>query len=117
VAYDPNFKIAELAKRGFHAHSRIDARALAARAGGHGARRDASRERRAVISGVVAGHDGHGPRYAIEGDGDRPFLRMNSNSYLGMALRSEVIEAGGTGCRRCVAQAPAPWRFHQWHLV
>jgi glycine C-acetyltransferase len=47
----------------------------------------------AVISGVIAGHDGHGPRYAIEGEGDRPFLRMNSNSYLGMALRSEVVEA------------------------
>jgi len=47
----------------------------------------------AVISGVIAGHDGHGPRYVIEGEGDRPFLRMNSNSYLGMALRAEVIEA------------------------
>jgi glycine C-acetyltransferase len=47
----------------------------------------------AVISGVIAGHDGHGPRYVIEGEGGRPFLRMNSNSYLGMALRSEVIEA------------------------
>jgi glycine C-acetyltransferase len=47
----------------------------------------------AVISRVVAGRDGHGPRYLIEGDGDRLFLRMNSNSYLGMALRSEVIAA------------------------
>src|SRR5215470_6082982 len=47
----------------------------------------------AVISGVSAGDDGHGPRYAIEGEGDRPFLRMNSNSYLGMALRPEVIGA------------------------
>src|SRR5258708_27328028 len=48
----------------------------------------------AVISSVIAGHDGHGPRYAIEGDGRRPFLRMNSNSYLGMALRAEVIKPG-----------------------
>jgi glycine C-acetyltransferase len=47
----------------------------------------------AVICRVIAGHDGHGPRYVIEGEGDKPFLRMNSNSYLGMALRSEVIEA------------------------
>lgn len=47
----------------------------------------------AVISGVVPGRNGHGPRYVIEGEGDRLFLRMNSNSYLGMALRSEVIAA------------------------
>jgi glycine C-acetyltransferase len=47
----------------------------------------------AVISGVIAGRDGHGPRYVLEGAGSRPFLRMNSNSYLGMAFRPEVIEA------------------------
>jgi glycine C-acetyltransferase len=34
-----------------------------------------------------------GPRYLIEGYGDKQFIRMNSNSYLGMALRSEVIKA------------------------
>ncbi|HLK84075.1 MAG TPA: aminotransferase class I/II-fold pyridoxal phosphate-dependent enzyme [Xanthobacteraceae bacterium] len=47
----------------------------------------------AVISRVIAGRDGHGPRYVIEDEGDRPFLRMNSNSYLGLALRPDVIEA------------------------
>jgi glycine C-acetyltransferase len=47
--------------------------------------------RESVIRGVIAAHDGRGPRYLIEGEGDKPFLRMNSNSYLGMALRSEVI--------------------------
>lgn len=47
----------------------------------------------AVISRVIAGRDGNGPRYVIEGEGDRPFLRMNSNSYLGLALRSDMIEA------------------------
>jgi glycine C-acetyltransferase len=46
-----------------------------------------------VICGVVPGHGVSGPRYLVEGEGDTPFLRMNSNSYLGMALRSEVIEA------------------------
>jgi glycine C-acetyltransferase len=45
-----------------------------------------------VISRVIAGRDGYGPRYMIEGEADKPFLRMNSNSYLGMALRPEVIE-------------------------
>src|SRR5215471_13144116 len=49
--------------------------------------------RESVICGVVPGRDIYGPRYLIEGEGDTPFLRMNSNSYLGMALRSEIIEA------------------------
>jgi glycine C-acetyltransferase len=46
-----------------------------------------------VICGVVPPRDGFGPRYLIEGEGEKPFLRMNSNSYLGMALRNEVIAA------------------------
>jgi glycine C-acetyltransferase len=46
-----------------------------------------------VIRGVISARDGRGPRYLIEGDGEKPYLRMNSNSYLGMALRSEIIEA------------------------
>jgi len=46
-----------------------------------------------AIRGVVAARDGHGPRYLIEGEGDTPFLRMNSNSYLGMGLRREIIDA------------------------
>lgn len=46
-----------------------------------------------VIRGIVPLAEGRGPRYLIEGEGDTPFLRMNSNSYLGMALRSEVVAA------------------------
>src|SRR5215468_3338584 len=68
------------------------ARALAARLDDM-ARSGRLKGKEAIISGVIAGHDGHGPRYLIEGDGARPFLRMNSNSYLGMGLRAEVIEA------------------------
>src|SRR5262245_6691402 len=49
--------------------------------------------RESVICGVVQGSGIYGPRYLIEGEGDTPFLRMNSNNYLGMALRSEIIEA------------------------
>lgn len=49
-----------------------------------------------VISGVVPARDGNGPRYLIEGDGGTPYLRMNSNSYLGIALRSEIIAAEET---------------------
>jgi glycine C-acetyltransferase len=46
-----------------------------------------------VICGVIPPLDGHGPRYLVEGEGDRPFLRMNANNYLGMALRAEVVAA------------------------
>ena len=46
-----------------------------------------------VIRGFIAPNDDRGPRYLIEGEGEKPFLRMNSNSYLGMALRSEVVAA------------------------
>ncbi|MEX2036378.1 MAG: pyridoxal phosphate-dependent aminotransferase family protein [Xanthobacteraceae bacterium] len=49
--------------------------------------------RESVIRRVIPAGDGHGPRYLIEGEGDTPYLRMNSNSYLGMALRSEIIES------------------------
>ena len=42
---------------------------------------------------VVPARDGRGPRYLIEGEGDKEFLRMNSNSYLGMALRAEIVAA------------------------
>jgi glycine C-acetyltransferase len=46
-----------------------------------------------VISGVVPAGDGRGPRYLLAGEGDRPFLKMNSNNYLGMSLDPEVLRA------------------------
>jgi glycine C-acetyltransferase len=46
-----------------------------------------------VIRGMIPPRGGDGPRYLLEGEGDKPFLRMNSNSYLGMAVRSEIIAA------------------------
>ncbi len=46
-----------------------------------------------VIRGFIPARGGDGPRYLVEGEGDKPFLRMNSNSYLGMSLRSEVVAA------------------------
>jgi len=49
--------------------------------------------RESVIRGFIPPQEGRGPRYLIEGEGDTPFLRMNSNSYLGMALKREVISA------------------------
>lgn len=47
----------------------------------------------AVVTAVVAAQQERGPRFVLSGASDRAFLRMNSNSYLGMSLRDEVIRA------------------------
>jgi glycine C-acetyltransferase len=46
-----------------------------------------------VVTEVLAAQGARGPRYRIEGQGEREFLRMNSNGYLGASLREELIEA------------------------
>lgn len=46
-----------------------------------------------VITDFLPGAGAEGPRYLLAGEGDRRFLRMNSNSYLGMSLLQEVVEA------------------------
>jgi glycine C-acetyltransferase len=46
-----------------------------------------------VIRATVPPQAGRGRRYLLEGEGARAFLRMNSNSYLGMSFRAEVIAA------------------------
>ncbi len=53
-----------------------------------------------VITGVKAARDGFSGRYALKGYGDRGFLRMNSNSYLGLALNHQVIEAEALAAER-----------------
>lgn len=47
----------------------------------------------AVTTAIVPPEGGRGPRIRIEAGGERSFLRMNSNGYLGMALREEVMAA------------------------
>jgi len=46
-----------------------------------------------VVTGVLPPEGARGPRFQLEGEGGREFIRMNSNSYLGMSLRPEVIKA------------------------
>ena len=46
-----------------------------------------------VITGIKQAQGSKGPRYFIEDYRNKEFLMMNSNSYLGMGLRKEVIEA------------------------
>ena len=49
--------------------------------------------RERVIRDILPAEGMRGPRYLLAGCGDRPFLRMNANGYLGMSLRKEVIAA------------------------
>ncbi|MFQ5794809.1 MAG: aminotransferase class I/II-fold pyridoxal phosphate-dependent enzyme [Candidatus Bipolaricaulia bacterium] len=46
-----------------------------------------------VITEIQEPTDQKGPRYIIEGQEGQEFLRMNSNSYLGMSLKEELIKA------------------------
>ncbi|MBS3788670.1 aminotransferase class I/II-fold pyridoxal phosphate-dependent enzyme [Candidatus Bipolaricaulota bacterium] len=45
-----------------------------------------------VITGIDRTPDGNAPRYRIEGE-EGAFLKMNSNSYLGLHLNEEVVRA------------------------
>ena len=55
--------------------------------------RGSSKRHEVVIVGVVPPRDGHGPRYLLQGQGQKPYLKMNSNNYLGMGLRPAVVQA------------------------
>lgn len=46
-----------------------------------------------VVSGVKTGDGKKGTRYFLEDFPGKEFIRLNSNSYLGMSVRKEVIEA------------------------
>jgi len=46
-----------------------------------------------IIVGVKKPEGKKGPRYFLKGEGDKEFLRMNSNSYLGLSLQEEIIKA------------------------
>jgi glycine C-acetyltransferase len=63
-----------------------------------------------IISGVKPAAGGRGPRCHLEGYGNREFLRMNSNSYLGLSLHPEVIAAEEKAARKYGA-GPGAVRF------
>jgi glycine C-acetyltransferase len=63
-----------------------------------------------VVREVLPSAEGRGPRFLLDGEGDRPFLRMNSNSYLGMGLAAPVIDAEEAASRRFGA-GPGAVRF------
>jgi len=46
-----------------------------------------------VINEIKKPQGEFGPRYILEGYGDQEFIKMNANSYLGMSMHPDIIEA------------------------
>src|SRR5690606_28528129 len=46
-----------------------------------------------VVVGVIPASGERGPRFRLEGEGEREFIRMNSNSYLGLSLVPAIMNA------------------------
>jgi glycine C-acetyltransferase len=63
-----------------------------------------------VVTEVIRPRAGRGPRFRLYGAGRREFLRMNSNSYLGMSLHLDVISAEEEAAQRYGA-GPGAVRF------
>lgn len=53
-----------------------------------------------VIVDVKKPQGKKGPRFLLKGYGDREFIRMNSNSYLGMSLKDEIIKIEEEAARK-----------------
>jgi len=70
----------------------------------------AAKGRETVFSAVIPAAEGNGPRFILEGEGEARFLRMNSNSYLGMSLNPDVMAAGEEAVRTYGA-GPGAVRF------
>jgi glycine C-acetyltransferase len=64
----------------------------------------------AVVVGVKPAQGDRGPRFLLRGEGDKEFIRMNSNSYMGMGLHPEVMRAEEEATRRFGA-GPGAVRF------
>ncbi len=63
-----------------------------------------------VFSGVMPPSGDKGPRYLVAGEGEKQFLRMNANNYLGLSRRPEVVEAEEAAVRAFGA-GPGAVRF------
>jgi glycine C-acetyltransferase len=64
-----------------------------------------------VVTKAIPPSGNRGPRFLLEGEGEKEFLRMNSNSYLGMSLRPEIMRAEEEGTARYGA-GPRAVRFN-----
>ncbi|MGE3246150.1 MAG: aminotransferase class I/II-fold pyridoxal phosphate-dependent enzyme [Beijerinckiaceae bacterium] len=63
-----------------------------------------------ILAGEVAAANGKGPRYLIEGEGAKHFLRMNSNGYLGLAGHEVLKQAEDAAVER-YGSGPGAVRF------
>lgn len=45
-----------------------------------------------IVRGIIKAHDSKGPRYLLK-DSDLEYIKMNSNSYLGLSMHPELIKA------------------------
>lgn len=63
-----------------------------------------------VVTRVLRPKGRKGPRFVLEGEGDKEFIRMNSNSYLGMSLREPIIHAEEQAAA-CFGAGPGAVRF------
>src|SRR5712692_10518840 len=52
-----------------------------------------------VVVAVRPAQGWRGPRFLLQGLGDREFIRMNSNSYLGLTLHPELAHAEESAAR------------------
>jgi glycine C-acetyltransferase len=46
-----------------------------------------------IVTQVRHAKESRGPRFLLAGEGEKEFIRLNSNSYLGLGLHPKVIEA------------------------
>lgn len=71
-----------------------------------------------VITKILPPEGANGPRYVVEGY-KQTFIKMNSNSYLGLSMRKEVIEAEEEGTKN-FGVGPGAVRFisgtHKAHV-
>ncbi|MGH6988640.1 MAG: aminotransferase class I/II-fold pyridoxal phosphate-dependent enzyme [Stellaceae bacterium] len=51
----------------------------------------------AVITEIIPATGAHGPRYLIASEGNKPFVRMNANNYLGLSLHDAIRRAEHDG--------------------
>ncbi|WP_305908729.1 aminotransferase class I/II-fold pyridoxal phosphate-dependent enzyme [Methylomarinum sp. Ch1-1] len=69
-----------------------------------------AKSRESIIAAFIAGENGLGPRVELQDHPGRKFLRMNSNSYLGLGRHRQVIAAESGAVERYGA-GPGAVRF------
>ncbi|MBU0757128.1 MAG: aminotransferase class I/II-fold pyridoxal phosphate-dependent enzyme [Nanoarchaeota archaeon] len=58
-----------------------------------------------IVNSFIPAHDDKGPRFLLEGQGDKEFIRMNSNDYLGLSLHPDLANAGDVAAKELGANA------------